>query len=532
MYDPNANPLQRGIQIATNTANSLLPIPLQAVGASSPVNKAISLVSPTAANALKLGNTGINPLVASAASSFALTPRTDQTQGISQKNTQFQDTRSQLTTLLSQGKLSQIDPSLHDVSPSEGQYLLQSYNSLHPKSVKDFATQDIQPKDWNALSAEQKASYYLMNDQKTGAQTLSPLFLIDQKLAQLDPSRPHSPIYDLSGTGVGFTLDSQGNIVGTQDLPKAQVALDYQNLAPGDPQRYLIEQANPWMKDYSKAVGDFSNNYVPNMTQYLANNGYNQQGIQQYFQQHPSSTSPITFPTISGNTNDLMNQYSNITDPTQRAEFFAQYKDQLLPAFNAISAYDNQSRTAKGDLPLQNYPTATPEVEALLNQLQKNPNHDKSISAFNSQLINNNPSLNQYLADTGLYNTTKDLSTFLYQDPSNPGLNQGQLLSLGNPLDQSTLKGISNLGNYDIGQNANGQYSFMQNGSLGNGFTLAGSSGSSNKYHKIKKTRTVRIRQHRIKMKVHNQHLRYSIPKQRALRIAKSPKIKPVRIKM
>ena len=532
VYDPNANPLQRGIQIVTNTANSLLPIPLQAVGASSPVNKAISLVSPTAANALKMGNTGINPLVASAATSFALTPRTDQTQGISQKNTQFQDTRSQLTTLLSQGKLSQIDPSLHDVSPSEGQYLLQSYNSLHPKSVKDFATQDIQPKDWNALSAEQKASYYLVNDQKTGAQHLSPLFLIDQKLAQLDPSRPHSPIYNLNGTGVGFTLDSQGNIVGTQDIPKAQVALNYQNMPSGDPQRYLVEQANPWLKDYSNAVGNFASNYKANMSQFLINNGYNQDGVNQYLQKHPSSTSPIAYPQSSQSTTDIMNNYDSITDPTAKAEYFVNNKDALTSAFNAIAKYQNQSRAAKGDLPLQSYPEATPEVAGLLAQLQKNPNHDKSISAANSTLIKNNPVLNQYLADIGVYGTTKDLSKYLYQNPSYPGMTQGQLLNNGDNLAQSTLKGISNLASYDIGKNANGQYSFMQNGSLGNGFTLAGSGGSSNKYHKIKKTRTVRIRQHRIKMKVHNQHLRYSMPKQRALRIAKSAKIKPVRIKM
>ena len=402
--------------------------------------------------------------------------------------------------LIKSGKWSQIPGSnLQDVSPQEGLRIFNDqYSRANVASTKDINGNTI-PGDWNALSNEIKAATYLQNDQKTGKQTLSPTFFAAQALSNSQPNRPHSPLFDLQGSGVGFTLDDKGNIIGTKDLPKAQVAIAYSNMPPGDPQRYLVEQANPWMKDYSKAMGDYSNNYQQNMTNYMQNEGWNESAINQYWQKHPSSTSPIAYPQIPQSTTDIMNNYDSITDPTAKAEYFVNNKDALTSAFNAIAKYQNQSRAAKGDLPLQSYPEATPEVAGLLAQLQKNPNHDKSISAANSILIKNNPVLNQYLADIGVYGTTKDLSKYLYQNPSYPGMTQGQLLNNGDNLAQSTLKGISNLASYDIGKNANGQYSFMQNGSLGNGYSSSSGSGST-KHKKIyMKTKRIKIRKAHIR---------------------------------
>jgi len=446
------------------------------------------------------------------------------------KNQNYFNTQSQLADLMKNGKLSQIDPSLQDVSASQGAKLYSEYTSLHPTATKDASGNSV-PSDWNALSADQKASYYLSNDPKTGAQRLSPSFYIDQKLAQLDPTRPHSALFDLTGSGTSFTLDSNGNIIGTKSEPKAQIALDYSVMGTGDPERYFTEQANPWLKNYSTAVGNDAKNYVQNLTQWMQNQGWNQKAIDTYFQQHPSVTPPLTAPNVPQSTTDLMNQYDAITDPTQKQDFYVQNINVLQPTFKAIAQYDNQLRVAKGLLPLQVAPNPTPQVQALLDSMPKGS--DSASKATRAQIINSSPELKQYLADSGLFTTTKDLSKYLYQNPIYPGATQTQLLNNGDNLAQSTLKGISNLGNYDIGKNANGQYSFMQNGSLGNGFTSAGGGGGSiTKSHRIKRTKPVRIRQHRIKMKVHNQHLRYVMPKQRPLRIAKASKISPVRIKM
>lgn len=390
---------------------------------------------------------------------------------------------NQYEQLVKSGKLSQIDPALKDVSPAVGQEMWNNgYAKLHAPSTKDEQGNTI-PSDWNALSSEQKASYYLANDPKTGAQGLSYSFYIDKALAAKQPNRPHDPIFDLNGTGTTFTI-ANGQIVAQQE-PKAQIALDYQRLGGGDPQRYFMEQANPWLKDYLQTASSYAKNYVQNMSAYMQSEGWNKNAIDDYWAKHPSNTPPIQAPNEPQTTTDLINQYGTITDPTERAEFMAANKKILLPAFAAQAAYTNMERVARGELPLQVDPTPPPDVQKLLDQLKPNPNHDKAISKFNAQLIQNNPQLNQYLANTTLYSTTKDLSKFLYQDPSHAGYNEGQLLN-AYPIGQQTMKGIVNLGKYDIGYNpTTSQYNFMQNGQMAPGSSAGGGLSLSKKRPKV-----------------------------------------------
>ncbi len=411
------------------------------------------------------------------------------------------DDQKKYEDLIKSGKWSQIPGSnLKDVSPQEG---LKTFNDQYAKanvaSTKDLNGNTI-PGNWNALSAIQKATLYLQNDQKTGAQSLSPTFYAAQALARSQPNRPHNPLFDLNGNdGKSFTLDNFGNVKAVQNVSRAQIALDYQAQSATSDQKAIILAANPWLKDYEKQTSNYSQNYIPNMTKYMQEEGWTSKAIDNYWAKHPSTAPPIASPSISPQVQNLMDQYGNISDPTQKAVFFQDNAKELGAAYTSMAIYKNQRAVAQGALPEQMYPVPNINASIGLAQLQKNPNHDKSISAANSSVIKNNPDLNQYLADSGIYNLARNAARYQYQDPGHPGLNAGQLLNLGRPEDQATLKGISNVASYDIGKNANGQYSFMGSGGTGqlaDGYSTGG--GYSKKYPKRKK---IYMKNRRIKMR-------------------------------
>lgn len=381
--------------------------------------------------------------------------------------------QGQLVSELGKGNLSAINPSLKNVSPQEGTYWQNEWNSLHPATSIDPVTGQTLPRDWNALGSEQEASYYLSNDQKTGQQQLSPLFYIDQKLASQEPNRPHNPLFDLSGTGVG---------VDGKAAPKAQIALDYTNMMTGDPQRTVVLAANPWLKAYETAKANYATNYTQEMTNYMLNEGWTPSAIKQYWQQHPSSNAPVQPPQFDQVTNDLMTQYDNITDPTTRSQFFAAHAAQLSAAFDAEAQYVNQKRLAGGELALQGYPTESAHVTAVLNSMPQG--QDTASKKTRAQMITGNPDVNQYLADVALYDTVKNLSAYAYVNPTAPTLDEGQLLNSGSTTAQKTLKDISSLGAYDIAKNANGTYAFMQNGGFSAGFAAGGSGAGSKSTYK------------------------------------------------
>lgn len=413
------------------------------------------------------------------------------------------------------GNFKAIDPALAGMDKqyaADWSAKWKSYQDLSPgKDMNGVSNSSA----WNALGSGQKDSYLLMNDPKTGAQTLSPIFYIQQHEAQATPSRPHSPLYDQTGNdGVGFTLDSNGNVTGTTSQPRAQVALNYQQ-QPSN-QKSLTLAANPWLSGYEQQVGNYASNYKPTMTQYMQSEGYTTTAINQYWQAHPNNPTPLQS-AITPNQQNLMNQYENITDPTAKSQFFNDNAKELSTAFTAAAIYSGKADVAKGDLPNQMYPNPTPEIATQLAQMQSNPNHDKAISKANALLIKNNPALNQYLADVGIYNLAKDVGRYQYQDPAHPGMTAASLLNLGRPIDQSTLKSVVDVGKYDIAKDAGGQYQFMgaggNTGGFGAGYSSGGGSGGSSKKNpmvampkikKVYKSRAVRgPRMRRAKTRVH-----------------------------
>lgn len=460
LRDTSAPAGTQAIQVGVNAANSLLPISLQGLATTKVADR---ILPPSVKQAVQINNPN-GSLATSILSSTGFTPKPDKTTGYDLQSTNYFNKSSALQSALRSGNLSAIDKSMPNVSSQEGQYWLNQYLSLHPQNTKDLTTGQTIPRDWNALSNEQKASFYLANNQKTGAQQLSPVFYIDKDLAQQDPTRPHDPIFDLSGNGVG---------VDGKATPKAQIALNYTNMTTGDPQRTVLLAANPWLTGYETSVGNYSQNYQKNMTSYLQQQGWSNQAISDYWTQHPSNSPPIQPPTFDANTQSVMDAYNAITDPTSRSQFFSQNADVLSNAFDQEAQYVNQKRLASGDLALQGYPVESDHVKQVLDSMPSGT--DSASKSARGQLINSNPDVNQYLADVSLYDTTKNLSQYRYQDPSHPNMTEDQLLNLPTTTAQSTLKDISNLGSYDIGKNSTtGQYDFMQNGSL-----AAGDSGSS-----------------------------------------------------
>jgi hypothetical protein len=214
-----------------------------------------------------------------------------------------------------------------------------------------------------------------------------------------------------------------------------------------------------------------------------------------------------------------MNQYYNISasgDSTAASQFFSQNANVLGPAFDLEAQHANALRSAKGELQMQGYPTETPQVTALLDSMPSGSSSaDKKAR---SEIINNNPEVNQYLANTALYESLNKGAQFQYQNPADMSATEGQNINANNnQAGQEFLKDTASLGNYDIGKNASGQYDFMQNGSLGAGYSSSSGSGGSSKSNPLV-AMPPWLKNHRVK-----------IGKPPRIKRSSSPRVKSVR---
>jgi 2-oxo-4-hydroxy-4-carboxy--5-ureidoimidazoline (OHCU) decarboxylase len=405
-------------------------------------------------------------------------------QVVSQAN--YFNAKGQATQDLKQGNYGALDPSLQGRDPKFGQSDLNQWLSIHPASTVDILGNHVAT-PWNALAYQDKPGAYLANDQKTGAQILSPAYYIDKKLTGLDPSRPHSPLYDLQGQGI--TVD------GSQ-APKQLVAMQYQNMGAGDPQRAVLMQANPWLKDYESASAYFGNNYKQEMTTYMQGLGWSGTAIKQYFAKYQDTPAPAGYAPLklTDQQQGLFDQLNNAQTTDDISNLFKAHPE-LSDLIQQEAVNTNNRRKAAGNLELQNSPQESDHVKAVLDSMPQGA--DTASKTARGQLIKANPDVAQYLADSTLRSVTKNLSQFNFQNPLNPGASEGQLLNSGTRQAQSTLAGISNLGTYDIGKDPlTGISSFIQGGSLPSGDTTG--SGSSKKPFvpnpRIKKVRKVFIK--------------------------------------
>jgi hypothetical protein len=189
---------------------------------------------------------------------------------------------------------------------------------------------------------------------------------------------------------------------------------------------------------------------------------------------------PVDTLTFSKSTTNLINKYYSLSasgDSTAASQFFSQNASVLGPAFDLEAQHSNALRTAKGELNLQGYPTESAHVTQVLDSMPSGS--DTASKETRSTLINNNPDVNQYLANIALYEALDKGAQYRYVNPASPKATEGQNINAGGQTGQSVLKDITSLGSYDIAKNAAGDYSFMQNGTFPTGYSAGSGSSSS-----------------------------------------------------
>lgn len=388
-------------------------------------------------------------------------------------NNKYSNTSSQITSILSKGNFSQLDPSLKNVSWQQAQQFVNTYNSLHPVNTTDATGQKF-PQQYNASSSEVKYNAYTMTDPTTGQRVLSPVFYADKKLENATPGYPSSPLYRLNGTGT----DVDGS-----KAPQSLVALEYQHQQDPAAKTVILNAnggQNGWLAKYENNLGNYSQNYQANLTDYFKSLGWQPKAINTYWQNHPSMPDPIAAVNFPQATTNLINQYYALSasgNSTATAQFFSQNSGVLGNAFDLEAQHANALRSASGELQMQGYPSESAHVSTILDSMPSGS--DPASKKSRAVLIQNNPDVNQYLADVALYESLSKGAQFRYINPANPSATEGQNINTSGQAGQTFLKDTASLGAYDIGKNALGNYSFMQNGGFPAGTTAVGASSSS-----------------------------------------------------
>lgn len=362
-----------------------------------------------------------------------------------QATKQYFDTKSKLINALKNGDYGSIDPSLKGLDPKYANELVRKWNAMHPSDNKDITGTSL-PKMYDPHTAGEKRNNYTMVD-KDGNQQLSPLFYIDKKLASIDPSRPHSPVFDLTGDGVDHnTFKPQSKVL---------VALNYSAAKNEDPsEAAAMLESNPWLIDYSKQARTEAANYKPNLTAYMQKEGWTQPAIDDYWKKHPDKQSPIEDVNIDQSTQDVMDQYHNMADGADKIAYLKDHPE-ILVAENQIAQRTNEIRRAGGQLELKGYPAPSDHVKQILDSLPKGT--DKGAKKQSFSLINSNKDVQDYLADISAHGVEFEGAKARFT---------------GEDVNQKLLKSVYSMGKYDVVKNKDGTYSLVA-GTTASGTPLA-----------------------------------------------------------
>ena len=258
-----------------------------------------------------------------------------------------------------------------------------------------------------------------------------------QKFYQSQPN--HNPEWDIQGNG---TLNGTST-------SKIQLWSTYKSLAPGDLQRDVISQQNPWINTTQQSVSDWGNK-------------------QTFSGNVVKSPDYVPFPTITPSQQQLMTSATNLASipaANRTADQINQLSQlegnpDLKNTYSAIQNYNNTVRESM-HLPTINYsPNASPEVQNFTSKyMASDANGRQSIkSQFPS-----------------LYN---QMETAIEQQQLATVDKQGGIGYYGGQQAPSFLSSIYGLGNYDISKtkNANGTTSY----SLLDFTSPAGTKGTTN----------------------------------------------------
>jgi len=403
LYDPNASLGTKAIQAATTIATGTLPIGLQGL----PYTDVVKNHVPGPVKEILDANTpGTNPLVKSAVSSIGFSPRTDQTVGKGLETSTY---------------FSALDQAKKDLNSHEAAAL-----ELFAGSKKNPVTgkYDVQP---NVNDARAKATALLENPKVIGS-----LINMNQSLAKAGQSV--DPLWKLP-----------------QD--QVQSYLQYSSMAPGSADKTDWVSKNPWY------YGDPNNK----------NDGGLAAQRTTFFDSLPAGDPnkpklDLQYPQATPQTQALQDQYSNLTDSTQKGQFLDAHPE-IIKQWNAQTQYTNDYRTALGYSSLKGYPEPTDTLQKFMNQYSgSDKGTKKGIRNANPQMYQ---SMIAYFDSVDLYNINK----------------QGAVNQLQGQPDQTSKqnKAISGLAK-DIYQNADGTYSIVPAGwmnGLNNGGGYSSGYGSS-----------------------------------------------------
>ena len=458
IVDPHASIPTQAEQLGLNLASSALPINVQAG-----VDEFLGKHLPGSLQKAVSYNTNRGPLgLLMGGSTVGLNAHADLTTGMGPSTTAYYNKRTPLVNAGYEGNWNVIEPGLAQKLRDTGinnsnaaQYQTtfnQQLNNVFPATSTVNAQGVKIPTPYSSHTATEALSNFTYTDPR-GNQQLSPVFTIEQKLSNATPGYPTPPLYRLKGEGV--LLGQNG---GSRSAPKALIALQYQadtEMDSGDAPGLLKANGgqNGWLAGYLNTKVAYDAAYKKNMTTYLSKMNLTPTDITQYWQDHPSSPLPFTYPVFSKPTLALQTQYYNLvgSNPTAASQFFKQHSAVLQNVMTQTAIYTkHRSIAATGSAP-QPFPSATPHVTSILNSLPTGTTAlDKQYIA---QVIKANPDVNQYLGQVSLYETSKILGVNAYINPAQPNSSEGDLLNQG-ASGQKAMKDMVNTSKHDIGTNS------------------------------------------------------------------------------
>jgi len=216
--------------------------------------------------------------------------------------------------------------------------------------------------------------------------------------------------------------------------------LQYQAMPPGGADKsHWINQNKDWYNPLSKARGQFFDSLPagdPNKPK-----------------------APIEYPAASPTVEAKQTKFFNLPDASSRAKYIAANPDLQQQLDNQVT-YTNQLREAQGYGALDTFPTASTQVQKIIDTYNALPKNDgpKGGNKTRSLWIQANPqayaAMTQYFTQASLYSLQKDAGQAQFKDTG---------------LSQTGLKDIYNLGQYDIGKttDANGNTFYALGGGSG-----------------------------------------------------------------
>ena len=294
----------------------------------------------------------------------------------------------------------------------------QSDATLYYKSFEDAAKANkLNGRDYNQLktllSKETDANGIPVAKDEKDKMTANAIYANSPVLAKTradaakmfakQTGKGYDPLYDLP-------IDKQVIFYKSQGLPKNSAE-----------QRNIFEK-NKWVADLKK-----------NRSEYFKTVDMNK----------ASASGMVPYPEPSQQVQDLLDQYTGLTDSKVRVQFMKDHPE-VGQHFGNIAKYTNDVRQAQGFDPLRTYTQPSARVQQLLDTMGSKAYRDPEVAAWSQA--------------NAVYNATKDAALAQIQ---------------GNDLSSKALGAFNSIAKYDMVKNPDGTYSLRYGDPQGGGQNIA-----------------------------------------------------------